>query len=267
MSNTIYSNFYLANEIEDLYASHLALQNRVTVRNDLVGRAGMTYVVNKYTATSGAEVVALGSGNTQDVEVSYTPASYTIQCVQARAPFYDEEALTDPVAIDVLNQKLAADMFDAVNTDIYTELLTTTNSVSAATPDFNAFVDAQAILNLENLENVEQFAYVNPVDVAKIRKAAGASLQYTERFIRQGYVGTIAGINLYTKKNATAKTIVIATREACTLFNKSGVEVEAVVKGNRSIADANTRSNTIYARKYYVAALTDASKAVKIILP
>lgn len=264
MSNTVYSNFYLANEIEDLYASKLALQNFVTVRNDLVGRPGMTYVVNKYSATSGAEVVTKGNGNTKDIAVSYTPATYNIACVQARAPFYDEEALEDPFAIQVLNEKLAADMFDAVNADIYTEQLTATTTIAVSTPDFNAFVDAQASMNLENLENTYMYAVVAPADVAKIRKAAGASLQYVEQFVRQGYVGTLAGVQILTKKDATPGKIVVATPQAVTLFNKSGVEVEAVVNGNRSIADANTRSNTIYARKYYVAALTDDSKIALI---
>jgi len=47
-------------------------------------------------------------------------------------------------------------------------------------------------------------------------------------------------------------------RDAVTLFNKKGVEVEQE-------RDANTRLNEIYSRKYYLAALTDATKVVKII--
>ena len=72
---------------------------------------------------------------------------------------------------------------------------------------------------------------------------------------------TVAGVNLYTKKDAVAGTIVGGTREAVTLFNKKGTEVE---QPPRDANDANIRKNTIISRKYYLAALTDATKAFKI---
>ena len=56
-----------------------------------------------------------------------------------------------------------------------------------------------------------------------------------------------------------AGTVVIATKEAVTVFNKKGTEVEQE-------RDGNTRQNTIYSRKYYLAAMTDETKAVKIIV-
>ena len=64
--------------------------------------------------------------------------------------------------------------------------------------------------------------------------------------------------NLYTKKNSTVGEIIMATKEAVTLFNKKGIETEQ----NRN---QDTRLNQIFNRKYYVPALTDATKAVKIV--
>ena len=93
--------------------------------------------------------------------------------------------------------------------------------------------------------------------MAKIRKALKDDLKYVESFAKNGYVGTVGGINLYTKKDAVAGTVVIATKEAVTLFNKKGTEVEQA-------RDENIRQNSVYSRKYYVAALTDETKAVKI---
>lgn len=87
---------------------------------------------------------------------------------------------------------------------------------------------------------------------------------YVESFSRNGYVGTVAGVNLYTKKDAVSGTIIIATKKAVTLFNKKGTEIEQITKNARSETAANTRLNTIFSRKYYLAALTDATKAVKI---
>lgn len=42
MAHKIYDNFYLSNEIEDQFNSHLDLQQFCTVDNSLVGTAGMT---------------------------------------------------------------------------------------------------------------------------------------------------------------------------------------------------------------------------------
>ena len=70
-------------------------------------------------------------------------------------------------------------------------------------------------------------------------------------------MGTVAGINLYTKKDAVENTIVGGTREAVTLFNKKGTEVE-------QDRDADIRKNLIWSRKYYLAAITDYTKAFKI---
>ena len=95
--------------------------------------------------------------------------------------------------------------------------------------------------------------------MAGVRKALKEDLKYVEAFARQGYVGTVGGVNLYTKKDATPGTVIIGTKDAVTLFNKKGVEVE-------QDRDSDIRQNTIWSRKYYLAALTDATKAVKITL-
>ena len=119
--------------------------------------------------------------------------------------------------------------------------------------------DAVALLNLEQIEGIETFAFVNPKDMAKVRKALADELKYVEAFARTGYVGTVAGVNLYTKKDAVENTICGGTREAVTLFNKTGTEVEQK-------RDPNTRLNEIFSRKYYLAAMTDQTKAFKITL-
>ena len=92
-----------------------------------------------------------------------------------------------------------------------------------------------------------------------MRKALKDDLKYVESFARTGYVGTVAGINLYTKKDAVAGTCIVGVKDAVTLFNKKGTEIEQQ-------RDANIRKNSIFSRKYYVAALTDETKAVKIII-
>lgn len=257
MSNTVYSNFYLSNEIEDQYASHLDLQRFCTVDNSLVGTAGMIRKINRYRASNGTQKLTMGNGNTQSIEVNYAPFTYTILMAQNRFKYFDEEAMTDPMVVPVGTRHMGTDMFNTVNADIFAEFNKATMVVPVSAFNFAAFADAQAMLNSEDVEGLETFAFVCPADVADLRKALKDELKYVESFARTGYVGTVAGTNIYQKKNATAGTICFGTRDAVTLFNKKGVEVEQE-------RDANTRENKIYSRKYYLAALTDETKAVKI---
>ena len=53
MPNTVYDNFFLSNEIEDQYNSHLDLQPFCTVDNSLTGTAGMVRKIHVYKAADG----------------------------------------------------------------------------------------------------------------------------------------------------------------------------------------------------------------------
>lgn len=258
--HTIYENFVLANEIEDQYNSMLDLARFCTVDNSLVGVPGMIKKINVYSATNGTEKLAMGAGNSKDIEVSYTDKEYEILMAQNRFKYFDEQEMTDPMVVTTGMRHMATDMFNHVNADVFAEFNKATLSVALSGSDyFGAFVDASAVLNVEHMEGLEKFAFVSNTDMAKIRKALKEDLKYVEAFARNGYVGTVADWNLYVKKDATAGTIVGGTREAVTLFNKRGVEVE-------QLREADIRQNTVWSRKYYLAALTDATKAVKIAL-
>lgn len=260
MAHVLYENFVLANEIEDQYNSHLDLIRFCTVDNSLVGTPGMVKKINVYRATDGTEKLEMGEGNTQDIEVSYSQEDYTILMAQNRFKYYDEQEMTDPLVVTTGVRHMATDMFNTVNDDIFAEFNRATQTVALSGSDyFGMFVDGSAALNVENVEGLEKFAFVCPADMAKIRKALKDDLKYVEAFSRSGYVGTVADWNLYVKKDAVANTIVGGTRDAVTLFNKKGTEVEQE-------RDADVRQNTIWSRKYYLAALTDETKAVKFTL-
>ena len=70
MAHLIYDNFYLSNEVEDQYNSHLDLQQFCNVDNSLVGTAGMKRRINVYRATDGTQKLAMGEGNTKSIEVN-----------------------------------------------------------------------------------------------------------------------------------------------------------------------------------------------------
>lgn len=263
MAHVIYDNFYLSNEIEDQYNSHLDLMQFCTIDNSLVGTAGMKRKINRYSATSATQKLEMGSGNTQSIEVSYAPFEYEILMAQNRFEYFDEQEMIDPMLVPVGVRHMGTDMFNTVNADIFAEFNKATKVIVVNALGFDAFADAEAMFNLENIEGINFFGFVCPADVAALRKALGLSLQYVEAFARGGYVGTVAGMNIYTKKDAVRGTICTATKEAVTLFNKKGVEVETP---QRDSGDANIRKNTIFSRKYYLAALTDARYAVKIVV-
>lgn len=264
MANTVYDNFFLSNEVEDQFNSHLNLQQFCTVDNSLVGEAGMKRKINVYKATDGTEKLAMGVGNSKSIEVSYTPEEYVIQLAQNRFEYYDEQVMTDPMVVPVGVRHMGTDMFNTVNKDIFAEFNKASLLLDVSNFDFGSFADAVAMLKLEETEGVNIFGFVNARNMADIRKALKDDLKYVESFSRNGYVGTVAGVNLYTKKDAVFGTIIIATKEAVTLFNKKGTEIEQITKNARSETAANTRLNTIFSRKYYLAALTDATKVVKI---
>jgi hypothetical protein len=262
MANVIYDNFYLANEVEDQFDSHLDLAQFCEVDNTLEGTAGMKKIINVYSATSATEKLAMGEDNTKSIEVAHTPKEYEIILAQNRFEYYDEEAMKDPNLVPVGMKRVGSDLFNTVNGDIYQAFLGTTQVVSASAFNFDAFVDARAKINIENFKG-EIFGFVNLKDVAKVRKALKDDLKYVESFVRDGYLGTVGTINLYEKKDATEGVIAGGIKGAVTLFNKKGIEIE---QPPRARTEAGKRLNTIFASKYYLAALTDDSKAFKISL-
>lgn len=257
-THQIYPNYILAQTFEDQYNSHLDLMRFCTVDNGLVGVAGDTKKIRVYRATDGTEKLAMGQGNTKNIEVQYGEEQYTILLAQNRFPYYDEEAMIDPKVVDTGVRHMTTDMVNTVQADIFAEFNKATQIVNCTAFDFGAFVDAVAKLPGENQEELEVFAFVHPEDKASIRKTLKDDLKYVESYVRSGYIGTCAGVNLYTKKDCTPGTICGGTKKAVTFFNKRGTEVEQK-------RDPNVRLNEIFSRKYYLAALTDETQCFKIV--
>lgn len=269
MANAPYENFVLENKLEDQFKSHLDLQQFCKIDTSLTGTAGMTKKINVYKATDGTQKLTLGQGNTKTIEASFTSKDYEILLAQNHGVWYDEEQMEDPLIGYTIARHAATDMFNTMNDDIFTALgEATLEATLAGTDYFGAFVDAQALLNVEAVDAgaPSTFALVSPAVLAKMRKALKDDLKYVESFARSGYVGTVAGTPVYVKKDAGDDEIKFATREAVTLFLKKGTETELYQVGHRSEEAANKRKNDLFTRKYYLTALTDATKAVKITL-
>ena len=146
MAHKIYDNFYLSNEVEDQFNSHLDLQQFCTVDNSLVGTAGMKRKINVYKATAGTEKLKMGEGNTKSIEVSFTPEEYEIQLAQNKFQYYDEQEMTDPMLVPVGTRHMGTDMFNTVNGDVYGEFKKATMVVPTAKIDFALTISRRRLL-------------------------------------------------------------------------------------------------------------------------
>ena len=265
---------FASNEIEDVYASHLDLNGFATVDNELQGTAGDIRKINVYGASGNAEKVAEGQGNSGYISTSLVEKEYRVQCAQAWFQYSDEAYMRDPVAVQTGVSRLGASLFDQVNADLYGEMAKASQAVVASAPNFNAFVDAAAKINFaDGNETAREYqgrtiptlwAIMDADSLAAARKAMAAQIVYDPTLAwAQGYVGTVAGIALFVKKNATSKMIYVGTDKAVTIFNKTGVNTEIAA---RAKDEANKRLNNLFARKYYIAALTHDDQIVQLAL-
>lgn len=255
MNHIIYDNKVLENKITDLLITAVDLSNYMTVDNSLTQNAGMKKVINRYTATGNVEDLAMGEGNTDGIMVSFVPVEYTVGTTQGRFAYFDEQAMTDPMVVDVGLDGLAKTMVNDFTTKAIAEYEKVDLGTTPAAWSFDAVVDAIAKMNLEDESGL--FLLISPADQAAFRKALKDDLKYVEGFVRTGYIGSVCGVPVVVSKAVPHKVGYLATKDAITLFVKKGTEIEQE-------REANIRKNTVYARKVAVVALTDATKLVKI---
>ena len=272
---------FVSNEIEDTYLSHLDLNGFCTVDNSLQGVPGDIRTIDVYGASGTAVDVAEGYGNSTSISTTLTPKRYQIKCAQDWFRYSDEALMRDPIAVQTGLNHMGIALFNKVNADIYGQMKSATgdsHTLSANKPDFNAFVDAVSKLAIQDQAGEDAmdaqrrvlptvFALLGKAEIAAARKELKDELKYVEAYARTGYVGTVAGVNLYYKQDATTGIIMVGTRQAVTVFNKTGVNVEYAARNGGESGTANIRMNDVYARKYYIAALTDEDQMVKMILP
>ena len=269
---------FVSNEIEDTYLSHLDLNGFCTIDNELTGVPGDRRRIIKYTASGTAVDVAEGAGNAASIAVGITGEEYVIKCAQAWFQYSDEAYMRDPVAIQTGMTHLGVALFNKVNADIFAEMANATRAdASASVFSFDHLVDAVAALDIKDAnETAEQmqervlptvWAILAKDDVAKARKAMKDQLVYDpDKAWQRGYVGEVAGVTLFYKQDATAGTAYVGTNKAITVFNKTGVITEQAARAGGTTGAANTRMNDFFARKFYIAALTDDTQIYKMLI-
>ena len=254
-TTTPYANFVLENKIESVLTTKLNMLQFVTVDYSLQESAGMTKTIHVYNSTGSAEDLNQGAGNTVSIAPQWTEASYTVKETQARFPYYDEQAMTDPAFIEAGIKGMAEAMTNDITSKVIAEFGSATLAQANCTWVLNDFIDALSKYPHEDEEGL--FFIVNTALKGSIRKALKDDLKYVEDFARTGYIGHIMGVPVYFSDAVPAGTAYLATKAAVTLFTKKAVETET----ERS---ANIRQTTVYTRQPRVIALTDATRVVKM---
>lgn len=264
MGNTIYSNKVIEAKAKDILSTKINARSMMTIDDSLVGTAGMIKTINTYTYSGTAEEVAAGAGNTSRGSIAYLGKDYTVKMVQQAFDYLDEDFMKDNVIVDmgiqgatsVMSNKMTSDFYAALATaNSGTELVQKVTFPKGKEISYDAIVDAISALNVEDESGV--FVIIPNAWKAALRKDADYKAARMGEVVYNGQVGTIAGIPVVATKALTGKAYVL-TKEAVTLFLKKDVEVE-------QDRDADKRKNSIYLRDCYVCALTDATKACKIV--
>ena len=255
MAHQIYENIVLSNKINDILTTKIDLNNYMTIDNTLAENAGRTKKIITYTSTGNVEALGMGEGNTSSLEVQKNEVEYEVKTFQGKFTFYDEEEQIDPMVVDTGLQHSADNMVNEFTKMAIEELDKATLAVEATTWNFNAVVDGIAKMNIEDEAGL--FLLISPADKANFRKGLKDDLNYSEGFVRTGYIGSVAGVPVIVSKAVPAGKAYLATKEAITVFVKKDTETEYK-------REPDTRDNLYWVRKVAVVALTDPNKVVKI---
>ena len=255
MAHKAYENVVLSNKVNDILATKVDLNTYMTIDSSLAESAGMKKAINTYTSTGSIEALAMGEGNSEEIEVTFETNDYEVLTYQGKFSFYDEQEMTDPMIVDTGLAHSADRMINKFIELAVAEFEKATLAQPATAWSFDVVVDAIAKMRLEDEAGL--FMLVSPEDKAAIRKALKEDLSYSEGFVRTGYIGTVAGVPVIVSKAIPAGKAYLATKEAVTVFLKKDSETEYE-------RDADTRHNSYWVRKFAIVALTDATKVVKI---
>ena len=254
-ANVILDRKVVEDRIADILETSIDTVQLMTVDNDLQENAGMVKHINTYNYEGAVEAVAEGQANTTRGRVTVSEKEYRVQVKQQVFDYTDEQYMKDPMVVEVGAKGMSIEMKNDMNNDYFTEIAKTTTLHSASKFSYDTVVDAIEKMNLEDESGL--FLLIGADLKATIRKDADFKASRLGEILYTGQIGDIAGVPVIVSKKVAKNTAFLATKEAVTLFNKKGVEVEAK-------RQAEERINTEITRKVCLVALTDATKAVKI---
>lgn len=255
-ANVIVDRKVTEDRIKDILETKLDAIQLMTIDDDLVENAGMVKHINTYEYQGAVEAVAEGATNTTRGKVTFTEKEYRVQVKQQVFDYTDEQYMKDPMVVEVGAKGMGVEMVNDLNNDFFTEIdKTTTLHTYTDAFSYDVVVDAIEKMNLEDENGL--FLLIGNDLKAEIRKNEDFKASKLGEILYTGQIGTISGVPVIVSKKTPTEVAYLATKEAVTLFNKKGVEVEPK-------RQAEERINTEITRKVCLVALTDSTKAVKI---
>ena len=256
-AGTIYPNTVIENRIDNALNTSLATRTLMTIDNTLQGTDGMKKKIKKYTYTGTAEAVA--KGETADAgAVVYVDSDYIVKRVQAKFNYYDDDAMEDSKYVETGIDGMPKSMINYANNQFFGELAKIGYGVDTNAFTYDAIVDAIADMDVED-ENGLFILGGNDFKKA-IRKDADFKAANQGEILFTGQIGSIVGKPIIISKKAPTGIVSVVTREAITCFIKKDTFVE-------QSHDIETKENIITADNYVIVALTNDTKARKVILP
>ena len=253
--NVILDRKVVEDRIADILETSIDTVQLMTIDNDLQQGAGMVKHINTYTYQGSVEAVEEGATNTERGKVVVAEKEYRVQVKQQVFDYTDEQFMKDPKITEVGAKGMAIEMKNDLNNDFFVEIAKTSTLHTASKFSYDVVVDAIEKMNLEDETGL--FLLIGTDLKAVIRKDEDFNASRTGEMLYDGQIGAIAGVPVIVSKKVAKNTAFLATKEAVTLFNKKGIELEADRQKEKRI-------NTEITRKVCLVALTDATKAVKI---
>ena len=254
-NNVIIDRKVVEDRIKDILETSLDTVQLMNKDTDLVENAGMVKHINTYVYEGAVEAVAEGATNTTRGRVTVSEKDYRVEVKQQVFDYTDEQYMKDPKVVEAGAKGMGVEMKNDMNNDYFTEIAKTTTLHSTDKFCYDTVVDAIEKMNLEDEKGL--FLLVGNDLKSAIRKDEDFKASRLGEILYTGQVGDISGVPVIHSRKVPSGVAYLATKEAVTLFEKKGIELE-------SDRDKEARINTEIARKVCLVALTDATKAVKI---
>ena len=252
MAHTLFENKVIEAKATDLLLTAVNARNLMTIDNSLAEAEGMTKVINVYSYTGAVEKLADGAKNSTRGALAFEPKEYKVQRAQHTFDYTDSQYMTDNNVLDMSIKFANDEMTNQMTKDFYAECAKASKSVPGAI-SYDVIVDAISEVGLENETGI--FVVIPNDWKADIRKDEDYKNARMGEVIYSGQCGTIAGIPVIATK--ATDVAYVMTKDAVKLFMKKDVEVE-------QDRDVETKTNTVVLSTYYICALADDSKIVKI---
>lgn len=249
----VFDNQILREKLEEQLITHLDMSQFITTDYSLQATPGMKIEIHTYHGTGDVEDVAMGQGNSGDIGAYYTTETYEVNTTQGRVPYYDEQQMNDPTAIDKAIKHLSEQMTNDITTKVVGEFDKAPRVRYGFDYSFDKIVEAISAFPKEGINGL--FLLIARKDVAFFQKNLKNYLSYVEDYVRTGAIGSIAGVPIYPTDAVASGTCYLANKEAITCFVKKGVEVAQA-------RDEDKRQTTIFGRNVKVIALTNADCAM-----